>query len=639
MKESKHSKTYLILGFILVILFTHLPVVYTLFYHSLTGAPTAVDGNIDVNHISPAQAIILDGKWEFYWERMIVTELHYDDKPDFLINVPDYWSKYKIDGNWLPASGFASYRIILQGVEYTQPVTVYIPDFGSAYRIFIDGELTAESDIFTAPNAKLYPVTLSAEKEHEVVIQASSTKFSGLYMAPVLKDYERAIQDNSNRASIRFILFGTVLFSLLAIIVLHIMSFQRNTRSNWLPAMGFFVLLRIMLTTEFYSFWQSKVFFNLSYESTNELMFFVTFAFKLLLIFLVQEQFGVSYSHNEKYGFLIYYSAIYFAFLFIPKGIYNRHLTILLPVSSFALEIYSFFKIYLSRDQLKKYSMLTFWGIILAISGLIIDSYYINGNIYINMSLALLILLSAYLMIVILASALHNSDVYNDLAVSSSMLAQAKNQIVIQKQYYDNLSEQMNEIRGIKHDLRHFISVTKRLSDEGQYDKLKQFLNEYAESTETDQLPIFCENIVANSILGYYYLKAKKDDIVFHCACSIQKKLSMSDTSLCVVLGNALENAIEACGNLDNSKTRFISMEARTINGQMLMKIENSYNGCLKVKDGSYISTKNGEFHGIGMKNIKNVMENCGGFVKTNHDGKVFTLMAAFPNPCDIEED
>jgi len=639
MKESKHSKTYLILGFILVILFTHLPVIYTLFYHSLTGAPTAVDGNIDVKHFSPARTIILDGKWEFYWERMIVTEPQHDVKPDFLINVPDYWSKYKLDGSWLPAGGFASYRIMLQGPEHIRPVTVYIPDFGSAYRIFIDGELTAESDIFTAPHAKLYPVTLSAENEHEVVIEVESTKFSGLYMAPVLKDYDRAVQDNSDRASIRFILFGTVLFSLLAIIVLYILSFQRNTRSNWLPAMGFFVLLRIMLTTEFYSFWQSKVFFNLSYESTNELMFFVTFVFKLLLIFLVQEQFGVSYSRNEKCGFLIYYTTIYFAYLFIPQGIYNRHLTILLPVSSFALEIYSFFKIYLGRNYLKRYSILTFWGVILAISGLIIDSYYINGNIYINMSLALLILLSAYLMIVILAYAFHNSDVYNDLAISSSMLAQAKNQIAIQKDYYDNLSEQMNEIRSIKHDIRHFISVTKSLSDERRYDKLKQFLNEYAEKIETDQLPVFCENIIANSILGYYYLKAKKDGILFHCTCSIPKKLSMSDTDLCVVLGNALENAIEACGNLDNSKMRFISMEARTMNGQMLMKIENSYNGCLKVKDDSYISTKNGEFRGIGMKNIKNVMESCGGFVKTEHNGKVFTLMAAFPNPCDIEED
>lgn len=647
MKESKHTKAYLILGLIFVILFTHLPVVYTLFYHNLTGAPTAEGGSIDVMPLSPARTIVLDGRWEFYWNRLISTEPQQDDKPDFLIRVPDYWSRYKIDGNWLPAGGLGSYRLTLHGLDYPRPVTVYMPDFGGAYRVFIDGVLAAESGIvskdakkiFTVPQARLYPVTLSAGESYEVVIETASTRFSGLYMAPVLKDYDRAVQEDSDRAGIRFILFGTVLFSFFVLIVLYSLSFRKNIRSAWLPAMGLFVLLRIMLTTEFYGFWQRTVFFNLSYEATNELMFFVTFALKFLLIFLVQEQFGVFFSRKEKYSFFLYYTAIYLMYLFIPHEIYNRHLTVLLPVSTFALELYSFFKVYFGRRHLKKFGMLIYWGVVLAISGLIIDCYYINGNIYLNMSLALLILLPAYLMIVSLVYALRMADVYNDFAVSSSRLALAKSQIAMQKEYYDALSGQMNEIRGIKHDIRHFIGVIRRLSEEGRYDELKQFLSEYAEKTETDPLPVFCENIVANSILGYYSLKAKEGGIPFHCVCSIPRRLSMSDSDLCVVLGNALENAIEACGNLDNPNARFISAEARTINGQMLIKIENSYSGCLNIQDGGYLSTKSGKFHGLGMQNIKKVVEAYGGFVKTEQCGTIFTLMAAFANPCGAEED
>ena len=646
MKESKRTKIYLVLGLTFVILLTHLPVAYTLFYHNLTGAPTAADGSINVTPLSPARTIILDGRWEFYWNSLIATEPQQDEKTDFFIRVPDYWSRYKIDGSWLPAGGFGSYRLTLHGFEYSRPVTVYIPDFGGAYRVFIDGKLAAESGIvskdtkkiFTVPQVKLYPVTLSAEKAHEVVIEVASTRFSGLYMAPVLKDYDNAIKENGIRADIRFILFGTVLFSFFALIVLYSLSLRKKIRSAWLPAIGFCVLLRIMLTTEFFSFWQRTVFFNLSYEATNELMFFITFALKFLLVFLVQEQFGVYFSRKERCFFFLYYTAIYLAYLFIPHGIYNRHLTILLPVSTFAIELYSFFKVYFSRLHLKKFGMLIYWGVVLAISGLIIDCYYINGNIYPNMSLALLILLSAYLMIISLVYALRTADVYNDFAVSSSRLALARSQIAMQKEYYDSLSGQMNEIRGIKHDIRHFIGVIRRLSEEGRYDELKRFLIEYAEKTETDPLPVFCENIVANSILGYYSLKAKESGIPFHCACSIQRRLSVSDSDLCVVLGNALENAIEACVNQDNPSTRFISAEARTINGQLLLKIGNSYNGCLNIQDGGYLSTKSGNFHGIGIQNIKKVVEACGGFVKTEHNGTVFTLMAAFPNPCGVDE-
>ncbi|HEX2927069.1 MAG TPA: ATP-binding protein [Ruminiclostridium sp.] len=667
MRESKSTKVYLILGLAFVILFTHLPVIYTMFYHNLTGTPTAENGKIKLDTFSPADSVVLDGKWEFYWNRLTVAEPRQDDKPDFLIEVPGYWSKYKFRGNWLPAGGFASYRLKLQGfkgfesLDNPRPVTVYIPDFGSAYRVYIDGMLTAESGtvskntkkIFTVPQAKLYPVVLSARDEHDVVIEVSSTRFSGLYMAPVLKDYDTAVQKNNQRAGIRLILFGTVLFSFFVLIIIYMLSFRKGIHSVWLPAMVLFVLLRIMLTTEFYSFWQRSVFFNLSYEATNELMFFSTFVLKFLLIYLIQEQFGIAFSRKEKYGFSLYYTVIYLVYLFTPHGIYNRHLTVLIPISAFALEFYSFFKVYFGRHHIKKFGLLIYWGVVIAISGLIIDCYYINGNIYTNMSLALIISLSAYLTILSLVYALRMADMYNDFAVSSYQLGQAKSQIAMQKEYYDALSGQINEIRGIKHDLRHFIGALRRMSEEGRYDDLERFLNEYDEVTETEPLPVFCENIVANSILGYYSLKAKESFIPFRCNCSIQKQLSVSDSDLCVVLGNAMENAIEACGKLDKPNERFISAESRTMNGQLLIQIENSYNGLMNIQDGRYLSTKSGEshgipsngtslhensFHGIGMQNINKVVQTYGGYINTKYDGKIFTIMVAFPNPYSTDE-
>jgi Signal transduction histidine kinase regulating citrate/malate metabolism len=109
--------------------------------------------------------------------------------------------------------------------------------------------------------------------------------------------------------------------------------------------------------------------------------------------------------------------------------------------------------------------------------------------------------------------------------------------------------------------------VIRGLSEQGRYDELKRFLGEYVEKTETDPLPVFCENIVANSILGYYSLKAKESGVLFRCAAGIQRQLSECDSDLCVVLGNALENALEAYGYLPNPNARFISTEARTVNG------------------------------------------------------------------------
>ena len=77
MKESKYTKATLIAGLLFVILFTHLPVLYTLFYHNLTGAPTAEGGNLDTASVSPARTIVLDGSWEFYSNGSLYLQFHW----------------------------------------------------------------------------------------------------------------------------------------------------------------------------------------------------------------------------------------------------------------------------------------------------------------------------------------------------------------------------------------------------------------------------------------------------------------------------------------------------------------------------------------------------------------------------------
>ena len=644
MKRPGRTEILLILGMLFALLASHLPVVYTLLYHSISNVPISKNASLHIFDVSNGERIVLDGDWEFYWNRFIVTDSNQESTPDFLIQVPDYWSKYWLNGNYLPADGFASYRLRLEGFQTSRPVTIYLPDFGSAYRVFIDGTLTAESgvvsessaEVFTTTKVNLFPVTLTKAQEHEVIIEVATTRFSGLYMAPVMTDYESAVHSGSIRNNLRFLLFGTALFSFFVLMMGYILSFRMVKRSIWLPVMGLFVLLRIMLTTEFYSFWQNILFFRLSYEDVNSFMFFLSFAFKYLLIFLIQELLGIMFSRKEKLGLLLYYTVLYLMYFFIPHGFYNRHLTILLPVCAFLMEIYAFFKVYLNRRKMKKYGLAVYWGAVLAITGLIIDCYYINGNVYWNLSLALLFLFTGYLMILSLVSTIQTAGVSRDFAVSSAHLMSAREQIAMQTEYYDALSVQINEVRAIRHDFRHFVSVLGRMADEGRYTELSQFLREYAGRSDMEPLPVFCENVVANSILGYYSLRLKEHSILFHCTCGIPKKLSVSNSDLCVVLGNALENAMEACKKLEAPEVRSLSVEARTVNGQLLIKITNTYNGTMNQEDGRYLSTKEKPYHGIGLQNIKKVMAANGGYVKTEYSQTVFTLMAAFPEAGDV---
>lgn len=75
-----------------------------------------------------------------------------------------------------------------------------------------------------------------------------------------------------------------------------------------------------MLTTEFYSLWQNTVFWGLSYEAANPLMFLVSFIFKYLLIYLIEELLGIGFSRKEKGFFLLYYAVLFLIYLFVPRG-------------------------------------------------------------------------------------------------------------------------------------------------------------------------------------------------------------------------------------------------------------------------------------------------------------------------------
>jgi hypothetical protein len=640
MKKNKHCELMLIGGLILTIIIIFLPVVYTWTYHDLTGTPVASNGRMDLSTVSLSdRKTYMDGQWDFYWNRFIESEPEQLTTPDFIIKVPGEWSSYQLQEKNLPANGYASYKLSLTKLAYDDEVTVFIPDFSGAYRIFIDGQLTAESGIvakdnqkiFTVPKAILYPVLLSEVPNHEVIIEVATTRFSGLYMTPILGSYNQIIGENSLRNSIRLILFGIVLFSFIVLISMYLLSVRNKVNSFWMPVMILFILIRIMITTEFYSFWQPILFFNLPYEATNELMYLVSFVLKYLQIFLIQEQSGIVFHKREKIIFLSFYAVLYLIYLIVPQNIYNQYLSVAVPMLTFTIDIFLFIKVYRSRYQLQKFGIVAFLGSSLITIGLAINSFYMNGKIYMNMSLTMMSLFLVFLLIMGLVYTMRIGDLYDDFTKSSSRLELAKKQISMQREYYDTLSLQMNEMGKLEKEFDHFIDVTNRFTEEGSWNQLKEFLSEYIENDKIDSFVELSDHTVVNSMIRYYYIQAKENGIVFDNKCVIDSRITISDSDLCIVLGNALDNAIYACKQLDPLKSRFISIEAITMEDKWLIKVTNSYNGQLLIHEGRYLSSKDGSAHGFGIRNMEQVINAYGGIMQIKHNEKVFTLMAIVP--------
>lgn len=627
----------MIFGLTAYMLLTHLPLVYTAYYHDITHTKEAVAGEISLENYKADDRILLDGQWDFYWRQLIYSDAMSSPTADFLIDTPDYWSDYSLKGQRLPSDGYASYKLKVKDFSSDQPMTVYIPDFGSAYRAYIDGHLAAESgtiskdtqSIDAIPEAKLYPVQLSNNNEHEIVIEVASKRFSGLYMTPILRQYNLVLSSENSKTHIEFMMFGMIVFAFVMMSVVYVVAFKKGRRSPWLIIMLLAVILRIMLTTSFYSNWKDLVFFGLSYEDINPLMFFVSFLYKYLLIFLFQEQFNIEISRKMKVFFIAYYLGIFCIYQFVSLPFYNQYLNISIPVASFGVETYLFWRLIRVHHNMTNSNLLSFIGVLIAFSGIVINSYYINGNIYLDLAMTFMIALTISMFIFSIVYTLHIAKVYNEIALTSARYEMTKERMTMQKEYYDQVMVQVSETKRIKHDLHHFTGAIEVLMKTQKYDQINVLIQQYGEKIDEDPIEVYCEHVIANSIIGYYHLKAKEKEINLSVKTIIPSSLAIEDAELCIILGNALENAIEASEKVKNVCKRQILLEANVIEGQFLIKVTNQHQNSMFLKDGKLISSKDGLEHGLGIKNIKQSVERYNGYLNITSDASTFTLMAA----------
>lgn len=196
----------------------------------------------------------------------------------------------------------------------------------------------------------------------------------------------------------------------------------------------------------------------------------------------------------------------------------------------------------------------------------------------------------------------------------------------LQTDQYSKVLENIETIRAAKHDLRYHLQVISTLTEQKKYEDLSAFLDQYIHSVSLESERMICENLVVNSIAAHMAAKAEKEGIAVTCNFEIENNITFSATDLCIIIGNCMENAIEACGHIPEEK-RYITSGARMLGGNFSFVIENSYSG-LTVKSGEqFVSLKrSGETIGTGIASVKRVVEKYNGLIEINHEEKTFTV-------------
>lgn len=237
---------------------------------------------------------------------------------------------------------------------------------------------------------------------------------------------------------------------------------------------------------------------------------------------------------------------------------------------------------------------------------------------------------TVYLLVIDLGSLLIYHMVMNMMLFQEKtiILEQKNQQLALNNLQYEYLSEKINEARHAKHDIRHHITVMESYLKANDYNKLEQYLASYKKSMPDDTTIVFCKNTVVNALLLYFAQQAKNNDIDFDVVIAdIPDVINISASDLSVVMGNLIENAIEACLNVVDRK-RKITIRIKEQDGFMFFMVENTYSGELK-KDGNgfYLSSKSqSDKRGLGLRSVRNIIKKYDGILEIQHNNGIFSV-------------
>ncbi|MDE6132469.1 MAG: GHKL domain-containing protein [Oscillospiraceae bacterium] len=186
-----------------------------------------------------------------------------------------------------------------------------------------------------------------------------------------------------------------------------------------------------------------------------------------------------------------------------------------------------------------------------------------------------------------------------------------------------------NQVRGWRHDYRNHIQNMKILLAEKNYAKLDGYLNELAEDLNTVDTVIKTGNVMADAVLNSKLTTAEKASIKVTVKAGVPDGIVMSDVELCSVMGNLLDNALEACMNLPVEE-RFIRIYIGRIKNQFYISVQNSA-GAVKKIDGKYVTTKSGDSHGYGIFRIDRLAGKYGGYVNRQNEEGIFATEIMLP--------
>lgn len=263
--------------------------------------------------------------------------------------------------------------------------------------------------------------------------------------------------------------------------------------------------------------------------------------------------------------------------------------------------------------------------------------------IFLMFSFSVYIETELYLMFVIISSVLltlANIFVFfiiekqSEYIKTKQQLEFAKTHIENQKAHYKELYEQQETLKKFRHDSKNMYAALLTKIETMSPKEAAEYVREQLKIVNSSTAEINSGNPVIDAVIHSKLDTAKNCKIQILPTFRLATSIRINELELGVLIGNAIDNAIEATAKLDDETKRIVTVRLVTV-GEMLSV--NVTNPCSPLKNGNILgkggtSKEDSRNHGYGIRSMQTIAEKYGGIVTPEYKDGVFTLSAIMTN-------
>lgn len=198
-----------------------------------------------------------------------------------------------------------------------------------------------------------------------------------------------------------------------------------------------------------------------------------------------------------------------------------------------------------------------------------------------------------------------------------------------EKKYYEQIINTYSDMSERTHLLDQHLRSLNQLLMKEDIAAAKAYLDQISRSFHDIDMLIVSDRQVINSLVSYYHYLCLRYQIEFDVKMNLPQYMDINESDLCILLGNTLINAIEACQYLPMNAPKFIHLDCRMRNGEFLIICDNSFDGFMnRVKD-VFKSRKQQEGSGIAI--IQSICDLYNGRLEIEYPQKVFSIYITLP--------